>query len=484
MTHQTLPTLASNRLENHVRGFGPKCKTHTFNMDSLSKMTAPAAAKFRQLQKIVQDIKKNDGSLLDKLRRLRKTVPRLQGRDHRGEDREDSDSSDPDYDNEMYADPREDHDDSYEPPPSHHHHILSSGPVSRGEYLGSCPSRPERPLKKPQRPVRTPKRHPPPPLPLPEDNDEADYISPDGSNDEDYIEPNENPPHRGRAAPPQRPDSPEVYEVPDNKPQPPPTINRLGPKTSQTHPLPPSPSPRLPPRSPPPEQTDEEYEVCDGDNRSSVKPRDSRPLPLPLPRPRPLPRERSPNPPLKPKVPAKPLSRAFEARTLPVTTSEPELPAPKSSSLDLKRPKIPLPLFMSQKHTEKETEAENGNTEEDEESELHCKPWFAGSCDRKTADQVLAQTNQDGAFLVRNSSGHDAQQPFTLVVFHNDHVYNIPVRLLSTRRQYALGREKTGEEYFRSVTHIIEHHQQTPLVLIDGQSNSKDATRLCFPVRP
>uniref|UniRef100_A0A3B3ZPT1 Uncharacterized protein n=1 Tax=Periophthalmus magnuspinnatus TaxID=409849 RepID=A0A3B3ZPT1_9GOBI len=38
-------------------------------MDTLNRLTSPATAKFRQLQKIVQDIKKNDGSILDKLRR-------------------------------------------------------------------------------------------------------------------------------------------------------------------------------------------------------------------------------------------------------------------------------------------------------------------------------------------------------------------------------------------------------------------------------
>lgn len=115
---------------------------------------------------------------------------------------------------------------------------------------------------------------------------------------------------------------------------------------------------------------------------------------------------------------------------------------------------------------------------------MHSNLWFADSCDRKTADDALVQSNQDGAFLVRKSSGHDTQQPYTLVVFYNGRVYNIPIRYLPSSQQYALGREKRGEEYFSSVPHIIEHHQRTPLVLIDSQSNAKDATRLCFPVRP
>lgn len=53
---------------------------------------------------------------------------------------------------------------------------------------------------------------------------------------------------------------------------------------------------------------------------------------------------------------------------------------------------------------------------------------------------------QDGAFMVRKSSGQDAQQPYTLVVFYKGRVYNIPVRYIPTTQQYALGREKKGEE--------------------------------------
>lgn len=53
---------------------------------------------------------------------------------------------------------------------------------------------------------------------------------------------------------------------------------------------------------------------------------------------------------------------------------------------------------------------------------------------------------QDGAFMVRKSSGQDVHQPFTLVVFYKGRVYNIPVRFIPATQQYALGREKRGEE--------------------------------------
>uniref|UniRef100_A0A8C5F6S7 SH2 domain-containing protein n=1 Tax=Gadus morhua TaxID=8049 RepID=A0A8C5F6S7_GADMO len=92
--------------------------------------------------------------------------------------------------------------------------------------------------------------------------------------------------------------------------------------------------------------------------------------------------------------------------------------------------------------------------------------------------------HQDGSFLVRNSSGQDVEQPYTLAVLYNGKVYNIPVRFIQTTQQYALGREKKGEEHFSSISSIIENHIKNPLVLIDSQSNTRDTTKLQHAVRP
>ncbi|MGH0155651.1 UNVERIFIED_CONTAM: hypothetical protein FKN15_033637 [Acipenser sinensis] len=97
--------------------------------------------------------------------------------------------------------------------------------------------------------------------------------------------------------------------------------------------------------------------------------------------------------------------------------------------------------------------------------------------------KTVSASQQDGSFLIRKSSGQDAKQPFTLVVFYKKKVYNIPVRYIESSRQYALGKEKTGEERFGSVSGIIENHQKTPLILIDNQSNTKDSTKLKHPVK-
>ncbi|XP_030603234.1 B-cell linker protein isoform X1 [Archocentrus centrarchus] len=451
------------------------------NMDTLGKLAAPATAKIRQLQKIVQDIKKNDGSFLNKLKRLtNKPVPTVPARDYRDEHRESDDQlSDSDYDNDTYEDPRDN--DSYEPPPSHR--VFTKTPAAsfpRGEYIDSPPSRP------PKKPFRPAKFKELPPEPTNAGSDEEDYINPDG--DDNYVEPSENPPamhsrnKAGRNLPklPERTPSPDFYEVPDkedNSPAHP--ASRLCPTPAkQSSSLPPKPSPRVNMRkSPTPvqEPTDgDEYEVCDPDDSPGL----SRAPRLP----KPLPRERSPKPPVGPRPDLKP--RDFDSKTLPLAHTE-QKPPPKSFTLDFQRPKIPLPQFTSQKpHERASFSTENDSTDQDKDSDIYRKPWYASSCDRKTADDALFRLNKDGAFMVRKSSGHDAQQPYTLVVFYNGRVYNIPIRYIPSIQQYALGREKKGEEHFSSVSHIIENHQRNPLVLIDSQSNAKDAAKLCYPVKP
>ncbi|XP_054132549.1 B-cell linker protein isoform X2 [Melozone crissalis] len=119
----------------------------------------------------------------------------------------------------------------------------------------------------------------------------------------------------------------------------------------------------------------------------------------------------------------------------------------------------------------------------DQDAGVHSKAWYAATCDRKMAEDALYRSNKDGSFLIRKSSGQDSRQPYTLVVFYNRRVYNIPIRFIESTRQYALGREKSGEERFDSVAEIVENHQRTSLVLIDSQNNTKDSTKLKYIVR-
>ncbi|XP_062257065.1 B-cell linker protein isoform X1 [Platichthys flesus] len=455
-----------------------------------------------QLQKMVQDIRKKDDSFLSKLRRFKnKPCPKLPERDYRDDDGDfDDQLSDPDYGNDcMYEDLGDDQDASYELPPSQR--VFSTTPSASfpgGNYIDSCRNRPTRPPRKPLRPGKASKQLPPEPTRTA--SDEEDYVSPDGSNEDDnYIEPEENKPAnpimpcRSRTGmdrpmlptPPENQESSDFYEVPEKEetslPQP---ASRLCPVSkTQSHPLPPKPSPRQKrSRSPPPVQEpteDDEYEVCDPHNSSKDQAAEGPPPPLP----KPLPKERSPKPPLKPKPALRP--RQCESQTLPVMQTPDHRKPPKAGTLDLIRPKIPLPPLTPLRPPHRGTVSpDNRSKVEDKDADMCKKPWYAGACDRRTADEVLLHSNKDGAFMVRKSSGHDAQQPYTLVVFYRGRVYNIPIRFMANMQQYALGREKKGEEHFSTISHIIENHQRNPLVVIDGQNNSKDATKLCYPMKP
>ncbi|XP_046885442.1 B-cell linker protein isoform X3 [Hypomesus transpacificus] len=454
-----------------------------------------------QLQKMVQDIKKNDGSILDKFKRLKsKPAPKVPARDYPGD--QDDHWSDDEFESDTYEDPQEDQDDSYEPPPIHR--VFTPNPSNTSfpneHYLDSCHRRPSPSPRKPTGPQKTSK--PLPPKPQQADCDHEDKSE---SEEDNYIEPTEKPaaqPHihgrtravRNSSSPkplPEKPDS-DVYEVPGFEEDTPTASSRPSGLRAPSQTLLPKASPRLHIRKPQlfpakvqqPENDD--YEVCDRDD--DVKPNEepTRVAPKPLPR---EPHAAKPSISTKPYLPP----RQHEVSTLPMRTTS-QTPSTASLPSEFKRPKIPLPqLFNSPKHRVKLPEekvargnvsiTENGS-KDDEGADVLKKPWYASACDRKKAEDALIRSDKDGSFLVRKSSSQDIQQPYTLVVFYNSRVYNIPIRYIQVSQQYALGREKKGEERFSSVSHMIENHQRHSLVLIDSQSNSKDSTKLNYVVKP
>ncbi|CAL8359167.1 unnamed protein product [Boreogadus saida] len=159
-------------------------------------------------------------------------------------------------------------------------------------------------------------------------------------------------------------------------------------------------------------------------------------------------------------------------------------PPPKAFTADFRPPMIPLQQKPnSRRQADLSLMVANGLQDMDmEKSDIDRQPWYANTCGRKTAEELLIKSNRDGSFLVRRSTGQDPQQPYTLVVLYKGRVYNIPVRFIQATQHYALGREKRGQQHFSSVSKIIENHLQNPLVLIDNHSNSRDITNLRHPV--
>ncbi|KAI1236312.1 hypothetical protein IHE44_0001597 [Lamprotornis superbus] len=454
-----------------------------------------------KLQKMVHDIKKNESGIINKFKKFqneqvalicktgkdtwdrlkKKPPPSLPQRDYASEhaDNEEdqwSDDFDSDYENpddhsdsEMYVVPSEENpDDSYEPPPSEKEKkkIPSAFPISRGEYadnrtsnpqlppinkpLPSTPSpamsRPKKPCV-PSMPLPSPAAKPKvPPKPKECSDDEDNYIVPVDNDDDNYIEPTESsmslptrfyevPEEEKYFASPQKSSSSKNSQRFNN------TQASRFPTGAAPSPLPRglkktsnaviSPRPCLPSRET--LTANEEKPTAPERRRNS-----NQGLPLP------------------------PLPSGAQKPLLQKSTILPKVPEAANRSLGASPPSSTSPISSSA----------------DQDASVHSQAWYAATCDRKMAEDALYRSNKDGSFLIRKSSGQDSRQPYTLVVFYNRRVYNVPIRFIESTRQYALGREKSGEERFDSVAEIVENHQRTSLVLIDSQNNTKDSTKL------
>ncbi|XP_071420128.1 B-cell linker protein isoform X6 [Pithys albifrons albifrons] len=537
-------------------------------MDKLNRLTVPAGEKFRKLQKMVHDIKKNESGIINKFKNLKKKPPpSLPQRDYASEhaDNEEeqwSDDFDSDYENpddhsdsEMYVVPSEENpDDSYEPPPSEKEKkkIPSAFPISRGEYADNRTSHPQlppinKPLPSTPSPAMSrPKKPCVPSLPLPSpaakpkvppkpkecSDDEDNYIVPVDNDDDNYIEPTESsmslpakspvnrfvktkkPPPSTSPKPSLTSNMQEVYEVPEEEEKsslPPPPVTRFtkpllsmpAQNTEQSHMHSVTREPHkqdtsrniLPlPRSRLHLKTEHEANNNDESQRSSNTQESRFPTgAAPSPLPRGL--KKTSNVVNSPK-PCLPSRENFIANEEKPTAAERR----RGSSQELPLPPLPSvpqkPLLQKSSILPKVPEAANRSlgtsphsstssisSSADQDAGVHSKAWYAAACDRKMAEDALYRSNKDGSFLIRKSSGQDSRQPYTLVVFYNRRVYNIPIRFIESTRQYALGREKSGEERFDSVAEIVENHQRTSLVLIDSQNNTKDSTKLKHIVR-
>ncbi|KAG8435290.1 hypothetical protein GDO86_013297 [Hymenochirus boettgeri] len=492
-------------------------------MDKLNKISVPAGQKLRQLQKIVHDIKKNDGNLMQKIKKFqndqvalicksgKETWDRITNRPPPPPPQRDyalgeeaveeydewSDDSGSEYehpdvpsDSETYVVPV---DDSYEPPPTEPVKVLppafsfgsSSGGYADKNGNRKLPSLPEPDQlnKKTMRPFPIlnqtfPKVSPSAPKPtqrLNNDNktmplptvikpkpqvaprsrnpvtlpnqlcDDEEYVIP-GLEDDNYIEPTQDPSpltppvvnRHNKPVPPtptkshQLAHTTALYEVPENEEDSPSPIIRIS-----------LPLPRQNTTPNTEQQCNEDYETCEDIIVVNKKETHNK-IPSPLP-------------------------RHGKSKPIPSLPQKPSLP-PREGNSSIEPP---WPVITRN----------NVHSAAEQEASVLNKEWYSSSCDRKTAEEALYTKGKDGSFLVRKSSGQDPKQPYTLVVFYNRRVYNIPVRFIEETRQYALGREKSGEEKFSSIAEMIENHQRSPLILIDSHNNTKDSTKLRHGVR-
>uniref|UniRef100_A0A8C5VLD9 B cell linker n=1 Tax=Microcebus murinus TaxID=30608 RepID=A0A8C5VLD9_MICMU len=297
-------------------------------MDKLNKITVPASQKLRQLQKMVHDIKNNEGGIMNKIKKLKvKAPPSVPQRDYASESPEDeeeqwSDDFDSDYENpdehsdsEMYVMPAEENaDDSYEPPPAEQETrtVHPALPFARGTVSGR---------------------------------------------------------------------------------------NSGAWETKSSSPAAPSPLPRARKKPATPLKT---TPVASQQNASSVC--EEKPIPAERHRGSSHRQEAAQSPVFPP------AQKHMHQKPVPL----PRFPEGGSSTVD-----GPLPSFSP------------NSTISEQEADVHCKPWYAGACDRKSAEEALHRSNK----------------------------------------------------YFGSVAEIIKNHQHSPLILIDSQNNTKDSTRLKYAVK-
>ncbi|XP_034286363.1 B-cell linker protein isoform X4 [Pantherophis guttatus] len=455
----------------------------------------------------------------------------------------DSDYENPDHhsDSEMYVVPTEENcDDSYEPPPSEHEPKTVPIPFTCAQGVYADDKRSSKPKTWPspilpnqsaslsKKPATLPLPPPAvqkPKLPPKRMDDEADYVVPvDDEDDEDnYIEPTEEstsqpvkPPVVNRSTKPPcsvpSPSTLDVYEVPEEEQKSSPPLLRI------SKPLPPKPALRpsgglshersipkesftsdtfksdrniLPlPRHRPSPKADPEVIGAQTDGNNSSNGATEFKLPsvnVPSPFPRITKKQMTPAIPPKPSLPDRDHLNIAEDKPIPAERrrgSSHDMPLPPiPSSIQKPLPQKPPILSRSPEPASHTIRTRSNSLQAEQDAGVLGQAWYMASSDRKIAEEALYRSNKDGSFLVRKSSGQDSKQPYTLVVFYNKRVYNIPIRFIESERQYALGREKTGEEHFDSVAEIIENHQRTSLVLIDSQNNTKDSTRLKYIAR-
>ncbi|XP_046279740.1 cytokine-dependent hematopoietic cell linker isoform X1 [Marmota monax] len=119
-----------------------------------------------------------------------------------------------------------------------------------------------------------------------------------------------------------------------------------------------------------------------------------------------------------------------------------------------------------------------------DEKEVRHNEWYVGQYSRQAVEEALMKENKDGTFLVRDHSTKSKAEPYVLVVFYGNKVYNVKIRFLEKSQQFALGTGLRGDEKFDSVEDIIEYYQYFPITLIDGKDKTGAHREQCYLTQP
>ncbi|XP_074848196.1 cytokine-dependent hematopoietic cell linker [Carettochelys insculpta] len=118
------------------------------------------------------------------------------------------------------------------------------------------------------------------------------------------------------------------------------------------------------------------------------------------------------------------------------------------------------------------------------EKDLSKYDWYIRELDRQKAEEALLQEKTDETFLVRDCSTKSSTEPYVLVIYYGNKVYNIKIRFLEDSQQYALGTGLRGDYKFDSVQEIIDFYTHVPITLVDGKDKSGIQREQCYLTHP
>lgn len=95
--------------------------------------------------------------------------------------------------------------------------------------------------------------------------------------------------------------------------------------------------------------------------------------------------------------------------------------------------------------------------------DLNAYEWYHGKISRDHAQSVFNREQKDGMFLIRKSE-RSPEQPYTLVIWYCNRIWNIPIRKLNNNK-FAAGKPKEGETHFDSLPELVEHFKVVSLNL-------------------
>ncbi|XP_041492215.1 cytokine-dependent hematopoietic cell linker [Microtus oregoni] len=119
-----------------------------------------------------------------------------------------------------------------------------------------------------------------------------------------------------------------------------------------------------------------------------------------------------------------------------------------------------------------------------DEKNVQKNEWYIGEYSRQAVEEALMKEKKDGTFLVRDCSTKSKAEPYVLVVFYGNKVYNVKIRFLESSQQFALGTGLRGNEMFGSVEDIIEYYKHFPIKLIDGKDKAGVHREQCYLTQP